>query len=114
MKKLIFAILMMAFILPSFGQEIRREGKTFIAEKAKKEKKATEAKFTGYYYTIADSTYEVLQKKPGGSCFIIRISGKTGNPYPFYLPKEVSAQINEELGTLQRVKQSSTKKKDEG
>ena len=103
MKKLLFAILMMAFILPTFGQEIRREGKTFSV--VKKEKNA-EILATGYQYQMSDSTYQVYQAKKGGSCFVLRVSKKSGKTYRYYVPKEVSIKINEELGTPQEVKNS--------
>jgi len=103
MKKVIFAILIMAFILPTFGQEIRREGKTFSV--IKKEKSA-EILTTGYQYQMSDSTYQVYQAKKGGSCFVLRVSKKTGKIYRYYIPKEISVKINEELGTPQEVKNS--------
>lgn len=51
-------------------------------------------------YTYADSKGE---KRPiwiarTGSCFVIRISSKTGNEYRQYLPREVSADICRRLG----------------
>jgi hypothetical protein len=104
MKKLLFIILMMAFILPSFGQEIQREGKTFSV--VKKEKSNTEILATGYQYQMSDSTYQVYQAKKGGSCFVLRVSKKTGKTYRYYIPKEISVKINEELGTPQEVKNS--------
>ena len=34
----------------------------------------------------------------GGSCYIKRISKKTGKEYKYYLPKEIQEQIRKELG----------------
>jgi hypothetical protein len=38
-------------------------------------------------YKIQETTYTVYQGSKGG-LYIIRVSGKTGEPYKYYIPKE--------------------------
>lgn len=97
MKKFfIAAIMLLALgVNNSNAQSVERSGKTFTQVTTSKKSEPIKTD-----YTWKDSKgieYPIYISK-SGACFIIRISKKTGKEYKYYLPKEVSAQIANELG----------------
>ena len=101
MKKVIALAMMIATVgVACYAQNVKRNGNTFIAEKkVRTAKDSTVLIATGYKYTTSDGkTYDVFQVKEGGSCFINKVSKKSGKTYRMYLPKEISETINREKG----------------
>lgn len=77
---------------------ITRQGNTFVEAPSEKSRKS-EVIQTPYTWTTKDGkSYTVMMTKSSGSCFIIKVSKKTGKEYRQYLPKEVCAQICKEMG----------------
>lgn len=89
------------FLLPfaCMAQDIVRNGKNFTKVY---QKDTTEIK-TEFTYTIKDITYPIFVSKTG-SCYIKRISKKTGNIYKQYLGEEISKEICKELNIDYKVK----------
>lgn len=93
MKSFILCLLLALFNI-NINAEVKRVNDTFKVEKTTKESD-TKTKFTwedkeGIKYPI------YITKK--GACYIIKISKKTNKVYKQYLPKEIQAQIQKELG----------------
>ena len=80
----------------SFSADYVRQGKTFIVKQSKKSGSGT-YRDTGFTWEINGTQYPIYVSE-SGSCFIIKVSKKTGKPYRQYLGKDVSAQICKELG----------------
>lgn len=92
------------FLLP-FGcmaQDIVRNGKNFT----KVFQSDTTEIQTEFTYTIKDITYPIFVSKTG-SCYIKRISKKTGNIYKQYLGEEISKEICKELNIDYKVKKNN-------
>ena len=96
MKKFIVIIAALAaFSVTSYSQDVVRNGKTF--EQVKKSSVKTEEK-TGFIYKDSKgNTYDIFIGKYG-SCYIKKISKKTGNEYKQYLGEEISRQVCQSLG----------------
>ena len=77
------------------AQEVQRVGNTFISTKVTKTKEPQKTKFE--WQDSAGQKYPIYISSTG-SCFIIKISKKTGKEYRQYLGPEVSVQICKELG----------------
>lgn len=79
--------------------DVARSGNTFIQTTGKTttiaKSKVTKTKFT--WQDSKGNTYPIYISE-NGSCFIYRISKKTGKEYRQYLGKEISMQICKELG----------------
>jgi hypothetical protein len=80
--------------LAANAQTYTRSGNTFISSTGERDK-AVKTKFTwkdskGREYPVYISS--------SGSCFVIRVSSKTGKEYKSYLGPEISEQICKELG----------------
>lgn len=90
MKKTIFAIAMLLTIgaQAQTQQKYQINGSNIVA--VAKQKK--EAQKTSYTYTIKGKAYQVYQGAKG-SYYIIRVSGKTGKEYKYYLPKDVQQML---------------------
>lgn len=74
--------------------EVKREGNTFKVEQTSK------ASDTQTKYTWEDkegNKYPIFITKKG-ACYVLRTSKKTGKEYKYYLPKEIQAQIKQEIG----------------
>lgn len=95
MRKLFIALMLLVGSAVCNAQDITREGKQFV--QTQKAKTSTERE-TGFTYK--DSKGQVYQIYMGatGSCYIKRISAKTGKEYKQYLGEEISSQICKELG----------------
>lgn len=93
MKKLLIMLVLLCVGLTSNAQNYTREGNTFVSVKSAKAK-PTKTKFT---WKDSKGTEYPVYISSTGSCFIIRISKKTGKEYRSYLGPEVSTQICKEL-----------------
>jgi hypothetical protein len=93
MKKLLIMLVLLCVGLTSNAQNYTREGNTFVSVKSAKAE-PTKTKFT---WKDSKGTEYPVYISSTGSCFIIRISKKTGKEYRSYLGPEVSAQICKEL-----------------
>lgn len=94
MKKLIICLLMAAFSLVSYA-EVTRQGDTFKVEKSASTSNDTQTKYT--WEDKEGNKYPIFITKKG-ACYVKRVSKKTGKEYKYYLPKDVQAQIKQELG----------------
>ena len=91
--KTIFIFLIMLLGSISGYSEIKRVGNTFITTTSTQSDKATP-----YLYTDKNGKSYTIYISPKGSCYIKKISKKSGKEYKHYLPKEVQEQIQKELG----------------
>lgn len=80
--------------LTSNAQNYTREGNTFVSTKSVKAG-SVKTKFT--WKDSKGNEYPVYISSKG-SCFVIRVSSKTGKEYKNYLGPEISEQICKELG----------------
>lgn len=94
MKKFIICLLMAAFSLVSYA-EVTRQGDTFKVEKSASTSNDTQTKYT--WEDKEGNKYPIFITKKG-ACYVKRVSKKTGKEYKYYLPKDVQAQIKQELG----------------
>ena len=77
------------------AQTYTREGNTFISSKGERVKaEPVKTKFT--WKDSKGREYPVYISKTG-SCFVIKVSAKTGKEYKSYLGPEISQQICKEL-----------------
>lgn len=93
MKKIILCMLLALFSI-NIHAEVKREGNTFKVEQTSK------ASDTQTKYTWEDkegNKYPIFITKKG-ACYVLRTSKKTGKEYKYYLPKEIQAQIKQEIG----------------
>lgn len=96
MKTFIISIMLCLFSIVAFSQDYNREGKTF--SKVKTEKVSTPDVESGFTYKDSkDIEYPIFVGKTG-SCYIKKVSKKTGKEYKQYLGKEISQEICKELG----------------
>lgn len=79
--------------LTSNAQNYNREGNTFVSTKSIKAR-PVKTKFT--WKDSKGNEYPVYISSKG-SCFVIRVSSKTGKEYKNYLGPEISEQICKEL-----------------
>lgn len=96
MKKLfVIAAMLLAFsVNNTYAQSVKREGTTFVVSSSRKSAESTKTKFT---WKVGDVEYPIYISSTG-SCYIIKVSKKTGKEYKQYLPKEVCAEIAKEMG----------------
>lgn len=97
MKKLFIAAIMLLALSvnnsSTYAQSVKREGTTFVVSSSRKSE-PIKTKFT---WKIGDVEYPIYISSTG-SCYIIKVSKKTGKEYKQYLPKEVCAEIAKEMG----------------
>ena len=94
MKKLLIMLVLLCVGLISNAQNYTREGNTFVSTKSVKAE-PVKTKFT--WKDSKGNEYPVYISSKG-SCFVIRISSKTGKEYKNYLGPKISQQICKELG----------------
>lgn len=98
MKNYLIAAIMLLVLCvnnsSTYAQNVKREGTTFVVSSSKKSPEPTKTKFT---WKVGDTEYPIYINA-SGSCYIIKISKKTGKEYKQYLHKEVCAEISKELG----------------
>ena len=96
MRKLfLIAMLIIASASASYAQNYTKDGKTYKSEKVEKASTERETGFT--WEDTKGNTYPIYMGKTG-SCYIKKISKKTGNEYKQYLGAEISADICKQLG----------------
>ena len=89
-------LLVLAMGLAANAQTYTRSGNTFISSKGEQVKaEPVKTKFT--WKDSKGKKYPVYISS-NGSCFVIKISAKTGKEYRNYLGPEISQQICKELG----------------
>lgn len=96
MKTFIISIVLCLFSVVAFSQDYNREGKTF--SKVNTEKVVTSDVESGFTYKDSKGISYPIYVGKTGSCYIKKISKKTGRKYKQYLGKEISAEICKELG----------------
>ena len=98
MKKLFIAAIMLLALSvnnsSTYAQSVKREGTTFVVSSSRSKSEPTKTKFT---WKVGDTEYPIYISSTG-SCYIIKVSKKTGKEYKQYLPKEICAEICKELG----------------
>lgn len=94
---------MTTFSLVSYA-EVTRQGDTFKVEKSASISNDTQTKYT--WEDKEGDKYPIFITKKG-ACYVKRISKKTGKEYKYYLPKDVQAQIKQELGVQQTGRRGS-------
>lgn len=85
---------------------VQREGNTFIQTSSR----GNRAEPVKTPYTWKDSkgnVYDVYMSSTG-SCFVNKVSSKTGKEYRYYLGPEISEQICKELGIEYKGKKSTS------
>jgi hypothetical protein len=91
--------------LTGTAQNYTREGNTFISSTGERTKQeATKTKFT--WKDSKGKEYPVYISK-SGSCFVIKVSAKTGKEYRNYLGPEISRQICKELNVEYKSKKGN-------
>lgn len=104
MKKIIIALAMLLSMGVCNAQDIIRSGNTFSSASAPKTKSPeTKTKFT--WKDSKGVEYPIYVSKTG-SCYIKKVSKKTGKEYKQYLKPEVSMQVCKELGINYKPKNS--------
>ena len=94
-RLLTLLLLVMAIGLAANAQTYTRSENTFISSKGERVKaKPVKTKFT--WKDSKGNEYPVYISS-NGSCFVIKISAKTGKEYRNYLGPEISQQICKEL-----------------
>ena len=92
--------LLAAFILAAcvtFAQDYKRVGNKFI-QQSTAISATRDTLVTDYTIVIGKNEYQVIINKSTGSCYIWKISKRSGKWYKSYLKKELSMQIAKELG----------------
>lgn len=87
-----------------YAQSFKKEGNVYV--QVKKASSKSEPKKTGKYYRDSKGDNYPIYVSGTGSCFIIKVSKKTGNEYRQYLGKDISADICKELGIEYKPKSS--------
>ena len=96
MRKLfIIAMLIIASVSASYAQNYTKSGKTYKAEKVEK---TSSEKQTEFVWEDSKGIQYPIYMGSTGSCYIKRISKKSGNEYKQYLGAEISADICKQLG----------------
>lgn len=102
MKRFIIALLLMLALgmnnSSAYAQSVTRSGNTFTTTKVVKAKAKAEPVKTKYTWEDSKGIEYPIYVGSTGSCFIIKVSKKTGKEYRQYLRAEVSQQICRELG----------------
>lgn len=101
MKK--FLILLIVLVIGAVGEaKVVRNGNVFSTEQTSKQEIKTYLNWKdkdGIVYPIyITKKGDGTSKSTISSCYVKRISKKTGKEYKYYLPKEIQAQIKKELG----------------
>lgn len=94
-RLLTLLLLVLAIGLAANAQTYTRNGNTFMSVKAERSKsEPVKTKFT--WKDSKGKEYPVYISN-SGSCFVIKVSSKTGKEYRNYLGPEISEQICKEL-----------------
>ena len=96
MKRILALLLLclaLACCIDAMGQNVVRQGNSFVQVDSKKEAKP--ATKTEYIYTDKKGNSYPVWLSAKGKAFIIKVSKKTGKEYRQYVP-EIGKQINPE------------------
>ena len=81
MKKLFIAAIMLLALSvnnsSTYAQSVKREGTTFVVSSSRSKSEPTKTKFT---WKVGDVEYPIYISSTG-SCYIIKVSKKTGKEY---------------------------------
>ena len=98
--RIITIMLLLALSMGAAAQNNKpytRQGNTFVEVAKTSEKKTAEARNTGMKWKDSKGkSYDIFMSSRG-SCFVKRISAKTGKEYRPYLGAELSQEICKEL-----------------
>lgn len=94
MIKKLFIVMMMLMSITYSHAEIIKEGKTY----SQVVKSKTPDKDSGFTYKDSKGNIYPIFISKSGSCYILRVSKKSGKKYKQYLGKEISQEICKELG----------------
>ena len=103
MKKLLIMLVLLCVGLTSNAQNYTREGNTFVSTKSVK----TEPVKTKFTWKDSKGNEYPVYISSKGSCFVIRVSSKTGKEYKSYLGPEISQQICKELNVKYKGKKGN-------
>lgn len=94
MKKFIICLFLSIFAVTGYA-EVKREGDTFKVEKTATTSSDTQTKYT--WQDKEGNKYPIFITKKKDTCYVKRISKKTGKEYKYYLPKNIQETIKKEL-----------------
>lgn len=98
----IFIILMLVMGISSIGAaqnspaKVERKGKTFIQTKSSTKAQPVATEFN--WQDSKGNEYPIFINTASGRCFVMKVSGKTGKEYKYYLPEEVAREVCKEMG----------------
>ena len=103
MKKIIFIFAMIVCgIMTSNAQSYKIEGNTITSTKTARVK--SEPIKTSFTYKDSKGNEYPIFMSSTGSCFVLKVSAKTGKEYRNYLGPEMSADICQRLGVEYKAK----------
>lgn len=108
MKKfLIILIALFSFGINTTNAEVKttREGNTFVQNA--NHSSTGVVKSTPFTYKDSKGQTYPIYMSGNGSCFINKVSSKTGKEYKYYLGPEISEEICKELGVEYKGKKAS-------
>lgn len=117
MKKLITTIILISLMLTSVmyaqdvsisltGRVYKRNGNEFSSA-SRENNNSVNTEITNYTWKDSKNNVYPIYITSNGSCFIYRISNKTGKEYKQYMKVEISQQICTELGREYKGKRKS-------
>ena len=118
MKKLIIVIILISLVLTSVvyaqdtsisltGRVYKRNVNEFSSASRANNSNSVNTEITNYTWKDSKNNVYPIYITSNGSCFIYRISNKTGKEYKQYMKVEISQQICTELGREYKGKQKS-------
>lgn len=112
MKKFLFIFVLAivaAFAFNDINAEVKatREGKVFVQNAH--HSSTGEVKSTPYTWKDSKGVEYPIMMSGTGSCFVNKISSKTGKEYKYYLGPAISEEICKELGIEYKGKKSTSK-----
>lgn len=101
MKKILLVIVGVALAFTSLtAQDYTKQGTVYSS---KKDETPKEEK-SGFTYQDKNGNQFDIYISKSGSCYIYRVSKKTGNPYKYYLGEEISKDICKQLNREYKAK----------
>ena len=96
MKKLFVMVIMMMTLSLGANAQVTRNGNVFTSAKASS--KSETAEKTQFFWADSKGEKYPIYISKSGSCFVIRVSKKSGKEYKSYLDKEISMEVCKALG----------------
>ena len=107
MKKFILILIaLLAFNVSNAEVKATREGKVFIQNAH--HSSTGVVKSTPYTWKDSKGVEYPIMMSANGSCFVNKISSKTGKEYKYYLGPEISQEICKEMGVEYKGKKSTS------